>query len=84
MTNNTPPLPRETMALADAIGRLPIEHQTELAPLLKAVLDSDAHRHRALNLVRDTLGQLRLDFKYLIFDLEATRRERDEYRRKAD
>ena len=28
------------------------------------------------------LGQLRLDMKYLMFDLEATRRERDEYRRK--
>ena len=26
-------------------------------------------------------GQLRLDMKYLMFDLEATRRERDAYRR---
>jgi hypothetical protein len=25
------------------------------------------------------LSQLRLDMKYLMFDLEATRRERDEY-----
>lgn len=28
--------------------------------------------------------QLRLDMKYLMFDLEATRRERDEFRRKLE
>ena len=39
-------------------------------------------RRRILSLVQDALGQLRLDMKYLMFDLEATRRERDEYRRK--
>ena len=27
----------------------------------------------------DSIGQLRLDMKYLVFDLEATRRERDNY-----
>jgi hypothetical protein len=30
------------------------------------------------------LGQLRLDMKYLVFDLEATRRERDDYRRQVE
>jgi hypothetical protein len=34
--------------------------------------------------VQDALGQLRLDMKYLLFDLEATRRERDNYRRQID
>jgi hypothetical protein len=29
--------------------------------------------------VQEALGQLRLDMKYLVFDLEATRRERDEF-----
>jgi hypothetical protein len=29
--------------------------------------------------VQEALGQLRLDMKYLMFDLEATRRERDLY-----
>ena len=37
-------------------------------------------RRRILNLVQEALSQLRLDMKYLIFDLEATRRERDEYK----
>lgn len=39
-------------------------------------------RLRILNLVKETLSQLRLDTKYLIFDLEATRRERDALREK--
>ena len=30
-------------------------------------------------MVQDALSQLRLDMKYLMFDVEATRRERDEY-----
>jgi hypothetical protein len=34
--------------------------------------------------VQDALSQLRLDMKYLMFDLEATRRERDDYRRKVE
>jgi hypothetical protein len=32
--------------------------------------------------VQDALSQLRLDMKYLMFDLEATRRERDEFHAK--
>jgi len=35
---------------------------------------------KILNMVRDALSQLRMDMKYLLFDLEATRRERDEYK----
>lgn len=37
-------------------------------------------RRRILQLVQEALAQLRLDMKYLVFDLEATRRERDEAR----
>jgi hypothetical protein len=35
-------------------------------------------------LVQEALSQLRLDMKYLVFDLEATRRERDGYRKDLD
>ena len=44
------------------------------------VIDSTKRRRRILNLVQEALGQLRLDMKYLVFDLEATRRERDALR----
>jgi hypothetical protein len=45
------------------------------------VIDSNRRRRRILLLVQDALSQLRLDMKYLAFDLEATRRERDDLRR---
>jgi hypothetical protein len=31
-------------------------------------------------LIQEALSQLRMDMKYLMFDLEATRRERDDYK----
>jgi len=37
-------------------------------------------RRRILNLIQEALSQLRMDMKYLMFDLEATRRERDSYK----
>jgi len=44
---------------------------------LEAIFD---RRRRILCLVQEALGQLRVDMKYLMFDLECTRRERDEAR----
>jgi hypothetical protein len=44
------------------------------------VIDGSTRRRRILNLVQEALAQLRLDMKYLVFDLEATRRERDRYK----
>lgn len=46
----------------------------ELAALIKVSME---RRKRIMELVQDALTQLRLDMKYLVFDLEATRRERD-------
>ena len=37
-----------------------------------------------VNLVQEELIQFRLDIKYLVFDLEATRRERDALQRVRD
>ena len=41
---------------------------------------SDMKKIKVLGLVQETLQQLRLDVKYMAFDLEATRRERDEFK----
>ena len=75
-------VPREIVDLATAISQLPPEHREKIDPVLTRVIDSTKRRRRILSLVQDALSQLRLDMKYLAFDLEATRRERDEYRRK--
>jgi hypothetical protein len=45
---------------------------------------STKRRRRILNLVQDALSQLRLDMKYLVFDLEATRRERNSFRQELE
>ena len=71
-------LPSDLKQLASAIQELPAEHTRDLLPLLDRVVESTSRRRRILSLVQDALGQLRLDMKYLMFDLEATRRERDE------
>lgn len=52
-----------------------------LAALDQAV-EADNRRTRILSAVQEAMSQLRLDMKYLIFDLEATRRERDALREK--
>jgi len=76
--------PREIIDLAEAIATLPAEYRLRVEPLVNRVLDNAKRRRRILSLVQDALGQLRLDMKYLTFDLEATRRERDDFRQKLD
>ena len=44
------------------------------------MIDSTRRRQRILALVQEALSQLRLEMKYLVFDLEATRRERNRYK----
>jgi hypothetical protein len=78
----TDDVPREILDLVDAAHHLPPEQLAKIEPLLARVVENTKRRRRILSLVQDALGQLRLDMKYLAFDLEATRRERDEFRRK--
>jgi hypothetical protein len=77
-------VPADLSRLADAIHNLPEPYGAQMAPLVDAVVESTKRRRRILTLVQDALSQLRLDMKYLMFDLEATRRERDEYRLKLE
>ena len=78
---NLDDLPADVLELAAAVEALPLEHRQRVEPLLGRVLESTKRRRRILGLVQDALSQLRLDMKYLMFDLEATRRERDALRR---
>jgi hypothetical protein len=72
-------VPTDLLELTAAIEALPIEHRVKLLPSLRRVTESSIRRRRILSLVQEALGQLRLDMKYLVFDLEATRRERDSF-----
>jgi hypothetical protein len=80
----TDELPADLVELLSAVAALPESQRATVNQALNRVVDSTKRRRRILTLVQDALGQLRLDMKYLMFDLEATRRERDDYRRQAD
>ncbi|HUE74839.1 MAG TPA: transcriptional regulator [Pirellulaceae bacterium] len=83
-TAPTDELPKDVADLAAAIAALPAEHRSRLEPMMFRVVESTRRRRRILNLVQEALSQLRLDMKYLVFDLEATRRERDALRHNQD
>jgi hypothetical protein len=78
--NELDELPREIIDFAKHIAKLPEEFQDEMEAAYNRVVDSVRRRRRILGLVQEALSQLRLDIKYLMFDLEMTRRERDELR----
>ena len=67
----TEQIPADLQKLVLALSTLPEQHAVQLAPLVDSVVESTKRRRR-------------IDMKYLMFDLEATRRERDEYRCKLD
>ena len=77
-------LPADIIELGEALSALPLEYRQRVESLYGRVLESTRRRRRILGLVQDALSQLRLDMKYLMFDLEATRRERDEFKRKGN
>ena len=76
-TSRPEQLPKEIVDLISAVEQLPEPHRARIQPVLARVAESTRRRKRILSLVQEALGQLRLDMKYLMFDLEATRRERD-------
>ena len=77
-------LPRELLELGRAIAELPEESYRQLEQPFARAVEGVRRRRRILNLVQEALSQLRLDVKYLMFDLEATREERDEPRAAID
>ena len=77
-------LPEDMQQLSKAIAELPAAEREPLDTIFQRVAASTRRRRRILSLVQEALSQLRLDMKYLVFDLEATRRERDRFRRELD
>ena len=71
-------LPSELVDLGRMLDELDVPNRNELNVAWERVAESVRRRRRILNLVQEALAQLRLDVKYLMFDLEITRKERDE------
>ncbi len=70
-------LPQELLDLIVAVNNLSTDQKVKIEGPLQRVVEGTRRRKRILGLVQEALSQLRLDMKYLMFDLEATRRERD-------
>ncbi|GAB5441267.1 MAG: transcriptional regulator [Fuerstiella sp.] len=70
-------LPAELVELGRLLESIDGEKSAELQSSYNRVAESVLRRRRILGLVQEALSQLRLDVKYLMFDLEMTRRERD-------
>lgn len=77
-------LPKDVLDMINAVQTLPADQQMALKPFVDRVAENTKRRRRILSLVQEALSQLRLDMKYLVFDLEATRRERDAYKDNLD
>ena len=74
----------ELTELLQLVDDLPTEYRPNFYKVLDRLAVCLERRQRMLGYVQDSLNQMSLDLKYLIFDLEATRRERDEYRNMID
>ncbi len=75
-------VPQELAELGRRIADLNGAAHPDLEQAYLKVVESVRRRRRILSLVQEALSQLRLDIKYLMFDLEMTRKERDELRQK--
>jgi hypothetical protein len=73
-------LPADLVSLIQAIDSLPAQYREQVSAPLQKVVEYTKRRRKILDLIQEALSQLRLDLKYLMFDLEATRRERDLYK----
>lgn len=61
----------------EAMNKLLAHDDPEVRAAAVILKEQHARRTRVINLVQEALSQLRVDFKYLVFDLECTRKERD-------
>ena len=77
-------LPAELVELRQQLDRLPLPIREKLVPLCERAGHFTRLQSKLVRIAQDAVDQLHLDTKYLLFDLEATRRERDELRRLLD
>ena len=62
------------------IDELPEEQRPKLEELAAETQERHTRMRKTLGELQESLDYLRLTVKYLVFDLEATRRERDNFK----
>jgi hypothetical protein len=70
-------LPSELATLGNKLREIDHPEKQTLLESYQKVVTYSRQRVKIVNLMSDTLAQLRLDVKYLLFDLEITQSERD-------
>jgi hypothetical protein len=81
---NQEDLPQELVDLRMRVELLPEAFRHKLLLLCEKVGQISRLQSRMVRIAQDAVDQLQFDVKYLVFDLEATRRERDEYRQQLE
>ena len=81
---NKEEMPQEMVELRMRVELLPEAFRQKLLPLCEKVGQISRLQSRMVRIAQDAVDQLQFDVKYLVFDLEATRRERDEYRQQLE
>jgi hypothetical protein len=71
-------IPSELFELKKHIDDLPLHLRQKLLPLCERLHHYNRLHSRLLKIAQEAVDQMQLDAKYLQFDLEATRRERDD------
>jgi hypothetical protein len=71
-------IPTELVDLKNQVEELPLHVRQKMLPLCERLHHYSRLHSRLLRIAQEAVDQLQLDMKYLNFDLEATRRERDE------
>ncbi len=61
--------------LVDEIGTIPVSQRKKLISLAQRTQNCHKKLKKSINSLQESLDYLRLSIKYLLFDLEATRRE---------
>ena len=62
-------------SLLNTVTTLPREHQITLEGPIGEIIEANQRKKRVLGLVQEALQQLRVDMKYIMFDLHCTKKE---------
>lgn len=74
-------LPEEWVLLKESVRLMPAAVRAQLEPIVDDALEQARFRSRILTVARDALEQLHHDLELTRFDLDVTRKEREDLKR---
>lgn len=77
-------IPADLEELRSQLAQLPEPQRQALMSLYDRVVDNFRLRNRILHVAKESLARLRLELAFMRFDLEATRREKEAFRKELD